>query len=160
MVLAHLPAVRLARLERRYDMRRIRGTDVYAWSGSPLDLPPHYLVSWIDDQGKAHEQVDPYSFKASIAAEDLQAYGEGRHASAWSFLGAHALQIEGIAGVRFAVWAPNAERVSVVGAFCHWDGRRYPMRVLGASGVWELFLPGIAPGEIYKYELRQSPEAS
>ncbi len=62
--------------------------------------------------------------------------------------------IDGVAGVRFAVWAPNAERVSVVGPFCDWDGRRLPMRVLGSSGVWELFVPGLAIGELYKFELR------
>jgi 1,4-alpha-glucan branching enzyme len=68
-------------------------------------------------------------------------------------LGAHPARIDGIDGVRFAVWAPNAERVSVVGLFCDWDGRRLPMRVLGGSGVWELFLPGLAVGEIYKFEI-------
>ena len=61
---------------------------------------------------------------------------------------------DGVPGVRFAVWAPNAERVSVVGPFCDWDGRRLPMRVLGGSGVWELFIPGLAVGAIYKYEIR------
>jgi 1,4-alpha-glucan branching enzyme len=68
-------------------------------------------------------------------------------------LGAHPARIDGIDGVRFAVWAPNAERVSVVGLFCEWDGRRLPMRVLGGSGIWELFLPGLAVGEIYKFEI-------
>ena len=69
-------------------------------------------------------------------------------------LGAHPATFDGIAGVRFAVWAPNAERVSVVGPFCDWDGRRLPMRVLGGSGVWELFVPGLAVGELYKFEIR------
>ncbi len=154
MVLAYLPGVRLARLERRHEMRRIRGTDVYAWVGAGTDLPAHCRLSWIDEGGALREQFDPYGFAPSISGEDLAAFGAGTHASAWGFLGAHVMQIDGIGGVRFAVWAPNAERVSVVGPFCQWDGRRCPMRLLGGSGVWELFLPGLGAGEIYKFELR------
>ncbi|HEX4025509.1 MAG TPA: 1,4-alpha-glucan branching protein GlgB [Steroidobacteraceae bacterium] len=153
-VLAHLPGVRLVRLEGQHRMRRVRGTDVFAWQGAAAGLPPHHRLSWVDDRGGLREQIDPYSFAPTIGAEDLQAFAAGTHASAWEFLGAHALRIDDIDGVRFAVWAPNAERVSVVGPFCHWDGRRYPMRVLGSSGVWEIFLPGIAAGELYKYEIR------
>ena len=69
-------------------------------------------------------------------------------------LGAHACEIEGIAGTRFAVWAPAAQRVSVIGDWNHWDGRRHPMRVRGASGVWELFIPGVGSQAYYKYEIR------
>ncbi len=154
MVLACLPGARLARLERRHEMRRIRGTDVFAWAGVGPDLPAHCRLSWIDEGGALREQIDPYGFAPAIDPADLAAFGAGTHASAWSFLGAHAMSIDGFAGVRFAVWAPNAERVSVVGPFCQWDGRRCPMRVLGGTGVWELFLPGLGPGEIYKFELR------
>jgi 1,4-alpha-glucan branching enzyme len=81
-------------------------------------------------------------------------FASGQHVEAWRMLGAHPASYDGVPGVRFAVWAPNAERVSVVGPFCEWDGRRLPMRVLGGSGVWELFVPGLAIGEIYKFELR------
>ena len=79
--------------------------------------------------------------------------GEGAHVNLYDRLGAHAIEHDGIAGVRFAVWAPNAERVSVVGDFNRWDGRRHPMRVRGASGVWELFIPGLREA-LYKYEIR------
>src|SRR5271165_1578075 len=154
IVLAYLPGARLVRLEHRHEMRRIRGTDVFAWAGAGAGLPAHCRLSWIDEAGALREQIDPYGFAPAIDPADLAAFGAGSHASAWSFLGAHAMQIDGIDGVRFAVWAPNAERVSVVGPFCQWDGRRCPMRVLGGSGVWELFLPALTPGEIYKFELR------
>jgi 1,4-alpha-glucan branching enzyme len=90
----------------------------------------------------------------TIAAADLTAFSGGYEARAWQFLGAQVLRVDEVEGVRFAVWAPNAERVSVVGPFCDWDGRRLPMRSLGASGVWELFVPGLGQGELYKFELR------
>jgi 1,4-alpha-glucan branching enzyme len=84
---------------------------------------------------------------------DLIRFGAGTHIHAHRFLGAHMRTIEGVRGTRFAVWAPNAERVSVVGPFNHWDGRYHPMSVRGSSGIWELFLPELAAGELYKYEL-------
>ena len=81
-------------------------------------------------------------------------FAEGTHRHAYRFLGAHVHEIDGVGGILFAVWAPNAERVSVVGDFNHWDGRRHPMRVRGGSGVWELFVPDLEPGMVYKYEIR------
>jgi 1,4-alpha-glucan branching enzyme len=80
--------------------------------------------------------------------------GEGTHKRLWQVLGAHLITHEGVAGVHFAVWAPNAERVSVVGDFNIWDGRRHPMRRRGPTGVWEIFVPGLAEGATYKYEIR------
>ncbi|MBP2649159.1 MAG: 1,4-alpha-glucan branching enzyme, partial [Gemmatimonadetes bacterium] len=85
---------------------------------------------------------------------DLHLFGEGRHWHAYRFLGSHVTEVEKVSGVQFAVWAPNAERVSVVGDFNDWDGRAHPMRVRGGSGVWELFIPGIGAGGYYKYEIR------
>src|SRR5690606_18802057 len=78
---------------------------------------------------------------------------EGRHLRLYERLGAHPTEIDGVAGTAFAVWAPNATRVSVVGAFNDWDGRRHPMRRRVECGVWELFLPGVGPGTPYKYEI-------
>ena len=80
--------------------------------------------------------------------------GEGTHYLKYEKMGAHPAVVEGVAGVQFAVWAPNAMRVSVVGDFNQWDGRTHPMRNRGPSGVWELFVPGLAEGAIYKYEIR------
>ena len=84
----------------------------------------------------------------------LHLFGEGTHHHAYRFLGAHTHQADDIDGVLFAVWAPNAERISIVGDFNHWDGRVYPMRCKGASGIWELFIPGLEPGALYKFEIR------
>lgn len=85
---------------------------------------------------------------------DLHLIGEGSHYKKYEKLGAHVMEINGIKGVHFAVWAPNAKRVSVIGDFNNWDGRRHPMQVLGSSGVWEIFIPGLDEGELYKFEIK------
>jgi 1,4-alpha-glucan branching enzyme len=96
---------------------------------------------------------DPYRFWSTLGPWDLHLFGEGRHQGLWRHLGAHVRLHEGVAGTSFAVWAPDARSVRVVGDFNGWDGRIHPMRVLGGSGVWELFLPGVDAGERYKYEI-------
>ncbi|MCR8725684.1 1,4-alpha-glucan branching protein GlgB [Frigidibacter sp. ROC022] len=97
---------------------------------------------------------DPYGFAPVLGELDEYLLGEGRHRRLWQVLGAAPIRHQGHEGLRFAVWAPNAERVSVVGDFNAWDGRRHVMRRRGGSGVWELFLPGLGEGSIYKYEIR------
>ena len=97
---------------------------------------------------------DPYRFGPVLGEMDEYLLGEGTHQRIWQVLGAHVLTHEGVEGVHFAVWAPNAERVSVVGDFNIWDGRRHPMRRRGATGVWEIFVPGLPEGTVYKYEIR------
>ena len=113
-------------------------------------------VLWAD--GQESLAGDPYRYGPLIADADLHYLGEGSHLRPFEVLGAHPLVLgEGIyaiAGVRFAVWAPNASRVSVVGSFNGWDGRRHPMRSRGGSGIWELFVPGVAEGDAYKFEIR------
>jgi 1,4-alpha-glucan branching enzyme len=89
-----------------------------------------------------------------LSGHDLYLFNEGRLRQAWRTLGVHLEQRDGVRGVRFAVWAPNAERVSVVGDFNRWDGRVHPMGTHGSSGVWELFIPELSGGELYKYEIR------
>ncbi len=96
---------------------------------------------------------DPYQLWPTLGDVDLHLFGEGRHRRLWESLGAHHRVHEGLEGVAFAVWAPNAYAVRVVGDWNHWDGRVHPMRSLGASGVWELFVPGVEPGACYKFEL-------
>ncbi|MGO7687517.1 1,4-alpha-glucan branching protein GlgB [Rhizobium ruizarguesonis] len=96
---------------------------------------------------------DPYSFGLLLGELDLHLISEGTHYSLSRTLGAVDMSIDGISGVRFAVWAPNARRVSVVGDFNAWDGRRNPMRLRQSAGVWELFIPRLAPGERYKFEI-------
>jgi 1,4-alpha-glucan branching enzyme len=105
-------------------------------------------------QAGAHwEMEDPYSFQPLLGEMDIYLLAEGMHRDFGRCLGAHRTVLEGVAGVRFAVWAPNAQRVSVVGDFNHWDGRRHPMRKRHGPGVWELFIPRVAAGALYKYEI-------
>ena len=103
--------------------------------------------------GSFQETEDPYAFGLILGEEDLALIAQGAHEAVDDCLGGHCAEIEGVPGVRFAVWAPNARRVSVVGNFNAWDGRRHPMRLRYAAGVWELFVPRLTHGEAYKYEL-------
>ena len=96
---------------------------------------------------------DPYRFGPTIGDLDLHLIGEGRHEELWDRLGAHVRELDGVLGTSFAVWAPAARAVSVVGDFNHWDAHLHPMRSLGASGIWELFIPGVGDGAVYKYEI-------
>ena len=98
--------------------------------------------------------ADPYAFLPTIGELDLHLVGEGRHQGLWERLGAHLREIDDVAGTAFAVWAPSARSVSVVGDWNGWDGRVHPMRSLGSSGVWELFVPGVGPDGHYKFEVR------
>ncbi|BBE30029.1 1,4-alpha-glucan branching enzyme GlgB [Tepiditoga spiralis] len=97
---------------------------------------------------------DPYSFLPQITEYDLYLFNEGNHHKIYEKLGAHKLTINRISGVLFSVWAPSAKRVSVIGNFNNWDGRVHQMRVLGSSGVWEIFIPGIKEGDLYKFEIK------
>jgi len=110
-------------------------------------------LTWLD-AGHEHIAHDPYSFPPQLSEFDLHLFSEGKHRHAYRILGAHVHAVDEVPGILFAVWAPNAERVSVVGDFNQWDGRRHPMRVRGGGGVWELFLPDLEPGTLYKYEIR------
>ncbi|MEO8137014.1 MAG: 1,4-alpha-glucan branching protein GlgB, partial [Betaproteobacteria bacterium] len=107
-------------------------------------------VSWRD---AVHEIEDPYRFALVLGELDIWLLGEGRHGRVFEKLGAHPAMLDGVAGTTFAVWAPNAQRVSVVGDFNLWDGRRHPMRLRRECGVWEIFLPAVGPGARYKFEL-------
>ncbi len=107
-----------------------------------------------EGHGSTWDFDDPFRFGPVLGEMDEYLLGEGTHRRLWQVLGAHCLTHEGVDGVHFAVWAPNAERVSVVGNFNIWDGRRHPMRRRGPTGVWEIFIPGLTEGEVYKYEIR------
>ena len=106
-----------------------------------------------DGQETTHRFDDPYLAWPTLGDVDLHLFGEGRHRRLWEVLGAHHRIHDGTAGVSFAVWAPNARAVRVVGDWNFWDGRVHQMRSLGSSGVWELFVPGVVPGERYKFEV-------
>jgi 1,4-alpha-glucan branching enzyme len=105
------------------------------------------------DGAREWEFVDPYAFGPSLGELDDHLFLEGTHHRLYERLGAHPIVFEGVAGVRFAVWAPNAQRVSVVGDFNQWDGRRCPMRKRVDSGIWEIFIPGVSAGQNYKFEI-------
>ncbi|MCD6254756.1 MAG: 1,4-alpha-glucan branching protein GlgB [Deltaproteobacteria bacterium] len=116
--------------------------------------PFDYKLRFYFPSGEVWERRDPYRFLPTLGEMDLYLIGEGRHLQLYQVMGAHPRTIEGIRGVSFAVWAPNALRVSLIGDFNGWDGRIYPMRVLGDSGIWEIFIPDLEVGAIYKYEIK------
>jgi 1,4-alpha-glucan branching enzyme len=115
----------------------------------PTLFPYSIRVLRYDDE--VQEFKDPYSFLPVLTDYDLHLIGEGTHYKKYEKLGAHITEVSGIQGVHFGVWAPNASNVSVIGNFNGWDKRRHPMRLLGVSGIWELFIPGIGQGEVYKF---------
>ncbi|MGH6969124.1 MAG: GlgB N-terminal domain-containing protein, partial [Stellaceae bacterium] len=119
----------------------------------PVRPPRPYLLraAWRDSGA---EFVDPYQFGPWLGETDLYLLREGTHLEAYRRFGAHSITLDGVAGVVFCVWAPNAKRVSVVGDFNFWDGRRHVMRLHPGAGVWELFIPGLAEGVRYKYEVK------
>ena len=118
----------------------------------PGSIVPGYRLH-IDLGDRKFTIGDPYQFSPTVGDLDLHLLGQGRHEQLWRCLGAHVQRHEGVCGTSFAVWAPNARTVRVVGDFNRWDGRCHPMRALGQSGVWELFVPGLGLGEKYKYEI-------
>jgi 1,4-alpha-glucan branching enzyme len=117
------------------------------------DIPPAYRLR-IDWPGGVQETDDPYRFPPLLGEIDVWLLAEGTHLRPFERLGAHVRRIDGVLGTAFAVWAPNARRVSVVGDFNAWDGLRHPMRLRRECGVWEIFLPDVRPGARYKYEIR------
>ena len=112
--------------------------------------PYYFKIFW---DGAVQETEDPYAFPPCLSAYDIYLLAEGRHHDLATCLGAQIMTVEDVQGVRFAVWAPNARRVSVVGNFNSWDGRRHPMRLRVEAGIWELFIPRLTQGETYKYEI-------
>ena len=150
-LLPHTAAVSIA--ESGLALTRVGDTDLFEWHGPARLVPARYRLRTLASDGTSDEHFDPYCFPPQLADSDLNLFNAGLHSSAYRFMGNHQVSADGIPGIRFAVWAPEAERVSIVGDFNQWDGRCHPMRVRGSSGVWELFVPGL-PSTIYKYEIR------
>lgn len=117
-------------------------------------MPLRYSLRFIADDGHMWDRGDPYRHGPTVGEMDLYLFNEGTHRRLWTMLGAHLRTVEGDEGTAFVLWAPNADRVSVVGDWCSWDGRQFPMRRLGGSGLWELFIPGVDANALYKFELR------
>lgn len=133
-------------------MARLPDMDFFTCELSSSKMP-QYQLRWRSDPGDWQQEEDPYRFGPTLGDLDLHLFSEGKHQHIYRVLGAHCCTHEGVSGVRFATWAPNAVRVSMVGDFNHWHGLRHPMRSRGPSGVWELFIPGVKAGDKYKFEL-------
>ncbi|MEU3065660.1 1,4-alpha-glucan branching enzyme [Streptomyces sp. NPDC006906] len=118
----------------------------------PVPQVPAYRLEVVYDDNTI-EVEDPYRFWPAIGELDLHLIGEGRHEELWRALGAEPMEHQGVTGTRFTLWAPNARGVRITGDFTYWDGTGFPMRSLGSTGVWELFLPGVGEGALYKFDI-------
>jgi 1,4-alpha-glucan branching enzyme len=135
------------------ELEQIHAGGVFEGRIDSVDLPIHYRLEIDYGSAGTFTIEDPYAFTPSLGELDLHLIGEGRHEQIYEKLGAHVRKHLGVVGTSFAVWAPAARAVSVVGDFNSWDGRLHAMRSMGSSGIWELFLPGIEPGARYKFEI-------
>jgi 1,4-alpha-glucan branching enzyme len=139
-----------------FELKRIPTTDVFEGVTTLANAVYAYDLVITDHQGQVRRTRDAYSFLPTLGEADLFLFGKGDERKIYDKLGAHLRTIDGVHGTSFAVWAPNAQRLSVVGDFNNWDGRFHPMRLLGASGVWEIFVPGVGQGAHYKFEIRDA----
>lgn len=160
VVRAFLPDTQKASIDGKLPMTRIEGSDMFVWQGEQNEIRWPYKIHRERHNGAEVAFHDPYSIMPQLSEYDLHLFSEGKHWHAYKVLGAHVYEVEGIKGTLFATWAPGAERVSIVGNFNQWDGRRHPMRVRGSTGVWELFIPEIEPGELYKFEIRSRQDGA
>jgi len=135
------------------EMNRISDGGVFETFFEETSDPPSYYFEITPYEGEKYTLIDPYSFGPTLNDEDLHYWGEGTHRRVYEWMGAHQMDVGDVAGTRFVVAAPGAKRVSVVGTFNDWDGRRHPMRKYHDQGLWEIFIPGIAEGDVYKFEI-------
>jgi 1,4-alpha-glucan branching enzyme len=131
-----------------------QGKGLFAVVLKGRSLPLAYQLEFGFPNDATWRREDPYRFAPTLGETDTYLFNEGTHRKLWNVLGARVMNHEGSQGTAFSVWAPNAKRVSLVGDFNQWDGRLLPMRSLGASGVWELFVPGLGEGTLYKFEIK------
>src|SRR5882672_530253 len=137
-----------------FKLKRIPKTDIFEGVTNQANRVYAYDLVITEKGGKERRTRDPYSFLPTLGEADLYLFGKGDERRIYDKLGSQLRTIDGVAGTSFAVWAPNAQRISVVGDFNQWDGRCHPMRSLGPSGVWEIFVPGVGVGAHYKFEVR------
>jgi 1,4-alpha-glucan branching enzyme len=140
----------------KFELKRIPNTDVFEGETKLANSVYAYDLTITDHQNKTRRTRDAYSFLPTLGEADLFLFGKGDERKIYDKLGAQLRTIDGVPGTSFAVWAPNAQRISVVGDFNHWDGRFHALRLLGASGVWEIFIPGVGEGAHYKFEIRDA----
>ncbi|HEY6169510.1 MAG TPA: 1,4-alpha-glucan branching protein GlgB [Verrucomicrobiae bacterium] len=139
-----------------FALKRIHDHGVFEGSTQSATRVYAYDLVITDHQGRKRTTRDAYSFLPSLGESDLFLFGKGDERRIYDKLGAQIRCVDGIWGTSFGVWAPNAQRVSVVGDFNNWDGRVHPLRLLGASGVWEIFIPGVGEGAHYKFEIKNT----
>jgi len=132
---------------------RLPDSDFFQYQTTQDTIPEHYQLAQIDKEGNSKLSYDPYDFSSIMPEFDQHLFSSGNHWHIYRHLGSHIQSIDGIKGVQFAVWAPNAQRVSVVGDFNNWDGRCNSMRNLSSCGIWEIFIPDLGIGCTYKYEI-------
>jgi 1,4-alpha-glucan branching enzyme len=151
-------AVAVKRDSRLYDMERVHRDGFFeaVFPGESDFFPYRFSIALngYAREERVYETEDPYRYPPLLSDLDLHLFSEGTHLRLYESYGAHLTEHGGARGVCFAVWAPNAERVSVIGDFNQWDGRRHPMRPRGASGMWEIFIPGLEQGDLYKFEIK------
>ncbi|MBF0505215.1 MAG: 1,4-alpha-glucan branching protein GlgB [Nitrospirae bacterium] len=139
--------------QRLVKMTKVHNAGLFRATLEQASGPVKYKIRITTLWDEIREFYDPYCFEQVLTDYDLHLIGEGKHYRNYEKLGAHIRKIKGISGVHFAVWAPNARRVSVIGDFNQWDGRRHPLRFRGVSGIWELFIPGLEEGTLYKFDI-------
>lgn len=137
----------------RSTLMKPEGNGIFTATVKRKTFFPYRLKKTFAD-GSSFESADPYSFLPGIGEMDLYLFNSGDHRNVYDMMGAHCRTRDGVDGVEFTVWAPNAAGVSVVGDFNCWDGRRHMMRLMGNSGIWELFIPSLCAGDLYKFEIR------
>ncbi len=139
--------------EDRHPLKKIHPSGLFeGWFPASI-ATSQYRLRVVRNNRETRQFYDPYSYECTLSEQDLYLFNEGNEMRLHEKLGSHLREVDGVPGVAFAVWAPNARRVSVVGDFNRWDGRYHPMRVLNQSGVWEIFIPGLGVGEKYKFEI-------
>ncbi len=137
-----------------YQMNNIHEKGLFEIVLLDLETPFKYELIHTMPDGHTYSVIDPYSFWPTISDYDLFLFNQGNNHRIYEKLGCHLREAEGVKGASFGVWAPSAKRVSVVGSFNQWDGRSHQMRMIGSSGVWEIFIPGLIKGDLYKYEIK------
>ncbi|MCK5727768.1 MAG: 1,4-alpha-glucan branching protein GlgB [Methylococcales bacterium] len=152
-VTLYLPYAESASILGYGELQRIPESDFFEGVLSSEKSLKHYEVRGIDKNGHPFKQYDPYDFSSQFPEFDQHLFSEGKHWHIYKKLGAHPLTVDGISGIHFAVWAPNAQRVSVIGDFNSWDGRCNPMRSLGGCGIWEIFMPSLDDVCLYRFEI-------
>lgn len=157
LVRAFLPQARAVFLvvnNERHAMNRIHEQGLFAVRLAGCTLPVDYRLEVEDHHGAVRQFEDPYRFSPQLSEQDRYLHGEGTLLKMYDSMGAHLHDADGRSGTLFTVWAPSALRVSIIGDFNNWDGRRHPMRFHHGSGIWELFIPGLGEGTLYKFEIK------